>query len=115
MHQEREREECFKAMLPAKDALDLLSGRWKLRILVAVSYGPSRFRQLARDVDGITDRMLSKELKELELNKIISRKEIDAFPPVVEYEMTEHGTTLFALISELRQWGGEHRKVIMDK
>lgn len=102
-------------MIPVRDALDVLGGRWKLQLVIHLSFGPRRFNQLAKELAPITDRTLSKELKSLEANKIISRKEYDAFPPVVEYQITPHGESLYAVISELGNWGRAHRKMIMDK
>lgn len=106
-------EECSKLMLPIKDALEVLHGKWKLPILISLLTGTKRFRQIARDVGGITDRMLSKELKELELNKLILRKVEATFPPQVEYTLTEHGRSLGSVINELREWGLKHRGEVM--
>ena len=100
---------CGEWITPVKDALDALYGRWKIPIIVAVSFGPKRFRQITAEVGGITDKSLSKELKELEINKLISRKVIDSFPPRVEYTLTEHGHSLKDLMIELRAWGRLHR------
>lgn len=111
----RTKETCSKHIIPVKDALDVLGGRWKLPLLIHLSFGPRRFNQLAKELSPITDRTLSKELKSLEANKIISRTEYDAFPPVVEYRITPHGESLFAVISELGNWGRAHRKMIMEK
>eukprot|EP01036_Dinobryon_divergens_P057828 gene57828-77176_t len=61
---------CLQMILPVRDALNALSGHWKLPIIVSVSFGPKRFKQISKEVSGITDKMLSKELKELEENKL---------------------------------------------
>lgn len=114
--QDRTKETCSKYIIPIKDALDVLNGKWKLSIIVHLTFDePKRFNQLAKELSGITDKVLSKELKYLEANKIISRTEYDAFPPIVEYSITPHGRTLFNVISELCEWGLSHRKLIMDK
>ncbi len=108
-------EDCRRAILPVRDALDVLGGKWKLQIIVALTLGTKRFKQLAREVHGITDKMLSKELRELESNGLVKRTVYDAFPPVVEYELTEHGMSLHKLIGALQAWGILHRKKILKK
>ena len=113
--QGRTKEACSKHIMPERDALQVLEGRWKINILVEISFGPRRFKEIAHGVKGITDKVLSAELKDLEANKIISRTVKETFPPVVEYEITEHGKTLFRVIQELGMWGRTHRKVIMEK
>jgi DNA-binding HxlR family transcriptional regulator len=96
-----------------RDALYVLSGKWKLPIIIALSFGNKRFSQLARQIPGITDRMLSKELRELEMNELVERTVYDAIPVVVEYKMTAYGKTLENLIEDLRQWGLKHRQRIL--
>jgi DNA-binding HxlR family transcriptional regulator len=98
-----------------RDALDVLNGKWKLQILMALYKGHMRFRQIAKEVDGITDRMLSKELKELEINHLVIRDVIPSFPPTVEYSLSKHGTSLEKVITELSIWGISHRKEIMGR
>jgi DNA-binding HxlR family transcriptional regulator len=107
--------ECSKMLLPVRDALEILSGKWKLPIIIALIFGKKRFKQISTEVKGITDKMLSKELKELEMNQLIKRTVIDTFPPTVEYSITEHGKTLQKLIEELRNWGMDHRKQVIGK
>ena len=92
---------CTGRLIPVRDALQVLSGKWKLPIIVSLSFGNKRFKQVATEVAGITDKMLSKELKDLELNQLISRTVYDTFPPTVEYSITEHGKSLHKVIMEL--------------
>ena len=107
--------ECAKAMLPVKDALDILRGRWKLPIIVSLLFGAKRFGEISKEINGITDKMLSKELKDLEVNQLVKRTVFDSFPPVVEYSITPHGKSLEKVIGELRNWGVGHRKKIIGK
>jgi DNA-binding HxlR family transcriptional regulator len=100
---------------PVTDALEILSGKWKLPILIALSFGGRRFGQIAREIPKITDRMLSKELRELEMNQLIKRTVYDSIPVVVEYSKTEYGATLDNVILELYKWGSEHRRRITTK
>lgn len=106
---------CPKNMLSIKDALEALEGKWKLLVLFALSTGPKRFTQLSREVNGITDKTLSKELKNLEANELIKREVHDTFPPTVEYSITEHGLSLEKVIEELHFWGLSHRKKVIGK
>ncbi len=105
--------DCRAHLLPVRDALDLLGGKWKIPIIVALSFGNRRFRELQRHIDGITAKMLSKELKDLEMNELVKRTVFSSTPVTVEYELTEYGQTLKKVIAELRKWGSEHRKRMM--
>ncbi|MEO6583158.1 MAG: helix-turn-helix domain-containing protein, partial [Ferruginibacter sp.] len=105
----KDRGECTKAILPVRDALDILSGKWKLPIIIALTFGNKRFTQMAKEIPGITDKMLSKALRELEENQLVKRTVYDAVPVVVEYSMTTYGKTLEGLIEELQKWGAKHR------
>ena len=102
-------------LMAVKDALYALSGNWKLQILIVLMEGTKRFKEIAREVTGISDKMLSKELKDLEENCLINRKVHDSFPPRVEYSVTEHSKTLGPLMNELKNWGNLHRDVIIKK
>jgi len=105
--------ECTKHLLPVKDALDILGGKWKLPIIIALTFDNKHFREMVREIHGITPRMLSKELKELEINKLVTRTVYDTSPVTVEYSLTPYGQSLHKVIGELRKWGTEHRKVIL--
>jgi len=107
--------DCSKFIMEVKDALEVLSGRWKLPIIVSLKFGNRRFREISNGIDGITDKMLSKELKELEMNQLITRTVYDTFPPTVEYTITAHGLSLDTVILSLRDWGATHRKKIIGK
>jgi DNA-binding HxlR family transcriptional regulator len=104
---------CRVSIRAMKDALDVLSGCWKLPILVALYDKPKRFKEIAKDVEGISDKMLSKELKDLEVNRLVKRTVHSTFPPTVEYSATEHTATLNDVMLALREWGLVHRKRII--
>ncbi|RZJ71180.1 helix-turn-helix domain-containing protein [Flavobacterium sp.] len=105
--------ECTHALMNVRDALEILSGKWKLPILIALSTGEMRFKQIGKEVSGITDKMLSKELKDLEINQLVTRTVLDTFPPTVIYKRTEHADSLSEVISALRSWGAFHRQKII--
>ena len=107
--------ECKKQLLPVRDSLDILNGKWKLPIIIALSFGRKRFKVIEREVKGITAKMLSKELKDLEMNKLVKRTVYDTKPVTVEYELTEYGKTLDDVIDALRDWGVKHRNKILGK
>ncbi|QJD96224.1 helix-turn-helix transcriptional regulator [Mucilaginibacter robiniae] len=98
-----------------RDAMETLSGNWKLQILLALGSGPKRFRQIAKEISGISDKMLSKELKALETNLLVTRVVYDTFPPTVEYRKTNYTDSLYEVMLALRNWGLLHRKTIGEK
>ncbi len=107
--------ECKKNLLPVKDALDILSGKWKIPIIIALTFDKKRFKEMQREIEGITPKMLSKELKELELNQLVKRTVYDTVPVTVEYALTTYGKSLHRVIVELRTWGLQHRKRVLSK
>jgi DNA-binding HxlR family transcriptional regulator len=109
-------QEQKKRMRAVQDAMDALNGKWKISIISSICcYGVRRFSDILNDVEGISNRMLSKELKELEINQLVKRTVLDTQPVSVQYELTEHGNTLQTIISNLTCWGTQHRKKIVGK
>jgi DNA-binding HxlR family transcriptional regulator len=108
-------EKYAQMLLPLKDALDILSGKWKLQIIFSLKLGRKRFKEIQRSIPGITPKMLSKELKELEINELAQRFVYDTKPMTVEYELTDYGQSLKPVVSELYKWGAAHRKRIIGK
>lgn len=100
---------------PVADAIYVLNGKWKFAILICLTFENMRFRQLANEIQQITDRMLSKELKELEANLLINRTISSAVPARIEYSITDHGRSLHNVVLELHKWGLKHRKEISQK
>ncbi|HEX6430678.1 MAG TPA: helix-turn-helix domain-containing protein [Niastella sp.] len=95
------------------DALYAIGGKWKLPIIIGLSEGNRRFNELQRTVEGISAKVLSNELKDLELNGFIKRIVYSGIPVAVEYELTEYSETLKDVVSSLSEWGRMHRKNIM--
>ncbi len=106
---------CLEAMLPVRDALDVLTGKWKLMILISINAGNHRFREIERSIPKITSKVLAKELKDLEEHKLITRKVYDQSPVLVEYKTTPYSDTLGNVIEELQIWGRNHRNIITGK
>ena len=97
-------------ILALNDTLNVMSGKWKLPIIGSLMFGKKRFRELERDIPKITPRMLSKELKDLEMNGMVSRTVYDSIPVTVEYELTKSGLTLTSVLDRMMEWGVAHRK-----
>lgn len=111
-----EKELHKKEMMAVQDSMDVLSGKWKISIISSICYyNKRRFSDILNDVVGISNKMLSKELKELEVNQLIKRTVLETQPITVKYELTEHGKTLQTIINNLTDWGIEHRKKIIGK
>lgn len=97
-------------VLAVKDVMNAISGKWKLAIIGSVFFEKKRFTEIQRNIKNITPRMLSKELKELEINGIIKRKVYDTIPVTIEYELTDSGKTMSKVIDTMVEWGVQHRK-----
>lgn len=103
-------------IMAVQDAMDALNGKWKIAIISSICYyNRRRFSDILNDVTGISNKVLSKELKELEINKLIIRTVLNTHPITVQYELTQHGKTLKTIINNLTEWGVEHRKAIIGQ
>ena len=105
---------CPKKLMAARDTLDIISGKWKVPIIISLTFGKKRFKEMERDIEDITPKMLSKELKDLEINGLVSRTVYNTTPVTVEYALTDYGQTLDPLLSEIMRWGENHRDKIMS-
>lgn len=103
---------CKVYLRAVNDTLDMLQGKWKISIISSLHFGKRRFMELQREVNGIGAKMLSKELRDLEMNELVKRTVYDTKPVTVEYELTPYGKTLENIIGEMVKWGIEHRKRI---
>lgn len=106
---------CVNSIIKMADTLDVLSGKWKIPIIISLSFGPKRFKEISKDLKKITDKSLSKELKFLEENLLITKNTISEEPPVFEYKITEHGLSINNVLGNLKQWGSTHRERIFDE
>ncbi len=99
----------FKYSWGIEAALDVIGGKWKPLVLYQLKEGTLRFSQvLAKVQPRITQRMLTKELRELESDGLITRKVYAEVPPRVEYSLTERGESLIPILDQLCEWGYEH-------
>ena len=90
---------------PIRNTIELIGGKWTFSIIYILLNGKKRFKELERSIEGINTRMLVKELKMLEANKIINRKAYATVPPTVEYSLTSKGMELEPLLNQIRIWG----------
>jgi DNA-binding HxlR family transcriptional regulator len=102
--------QCKARLNSIADALYVIGGKWKLRIIVGLKDGTKRFNELQRLIDGISAKVLSAELKELELNGFIKRNVFASTPVTVEYELTGYADTLGDVLDTLSNWGAMHRE-----
>lgn len=106
-------EGCPKNMRAIKDAIETLDGKWRFLILISLSVGSKRFKEISKDLDGISDKMLAKELRALEQNKLICREVSEESVMSISYSITKHGNSLGNVMKELYAWGIEHRKAVI--
>jgi DNA-binding HxlR family transcriptional regulator len=106
-------ETCKSSVNAIRDALYVLNGKWKLPLIAALTTGPKRFNDIQRELVDITPKILSKELKELELNEFLERKVFSTTPVTVTYELTPYSQSLSNVLEELRKWGEQHRQRIV--
>ncbi|MGH1539573.1 MAG: winged helix-turn-helix transcriptional regulator [Arenicella sp.] len=90
---------------PTETALDLIGGKWKGMILYYLCSDTRRYNELMRLIPDITQRMLTKQLRDLEANGIVHREVYPQVPPKVEYSLTELGKSLEPVVLELEKWG----------
>lgn len=99
-----------------EDGLEVLSGKWKLKILMQIFKNPTiRFSVLQKSIPEITQKMLTKNLRELEAEELIARTVYPTVPPKVEYSLTEHGKELTPILDQLHYFGLKHRAYLEQK
>lgn len=114
MEQISEEDACKVAFVIAiKDAINVVSGKWKLAIVCTLLRGPRRFNEIERLLQGLTPRMLSRELRELEINGVIARTSVAISGSATRsYELTASGKQLEGVIISMAEWGVQHRGLI---
>jgi len=94
------------------DAMYVLGGKWKIYIIASLMFGPRRYSEMLRDLKGISGKMLSRELKEMETNALVERVASESSPISVSYALTEYGKSVQPVIDVLANWGEEHRNTV---
>ncbi len=110
------RVKCGESLSSVEDAIYVIGGKWKLKIIISLQeHGSIRFNELQRIVTGISARVLSNELKDLELNGFVKRiVHSEQTPVVVEYISTDYSKTLKNVIMSLSEWGKTHKRNIRE-
>jgi len=103
-------ENCIRTFSGIDDALYVIGGKWRLKIILALFDGSSRFNEIQRVVAGISAKVLTTELKHLELNSFIKRGTNET--TVTHYELTDYSQTLRSVVHALHNWGKAHREKI---
>lgn len=93
---------------PIDFTMNLIGDKWSMWILWSLQKGPLRFGELKRLIPGVTEKMLTQQLRKFESNHIVFRKVYPEIPPKVEYRLTESGESLKTIIELIKQWGEEH-------
>jgi len=107
---------CEQKLLAVGDSLYAIGGKWKLRIVIALSQGHSRFNDLVRTIPGISGKVLSSELKELEVNGFVNRVVIaESTPVIVEYKLSPYAQSLESVVYALIDWGVQHRLKLKEE
>lgn len=102
-------ESCSKAKMAIRDTLDVVGGKWKLVLISVLQSGKKGFNELSREA-GISPRILSKELQEMEMNGLVTREVCNTKPITVQYELTEYSQTLNDVLIAMEKWGYNHRQ-----
>jgi len=106
---------CEQELIAIRDSLEILGGKWKLRIMRHLNNHVDEintFKKIQREVEGISAKMLSKELQDLETNLLLTRTVMNTRPVTVRYAITEYGMSVFPVTETLVQWGLNHRQKI---
>ncbi len=106
--------DAYASACPTRQALDRIADKWTVLILGLLEGGPMRFNQLRREIEGISQKMLSQTLKSLERDGLVSRKAFATVPVTVEYSITPLGATLAATLVPLRVWAETHIAQMLD-
>jgi len=106
-------ESCAKAKMAIRDTLDIVGGKWKLVLISVLQSGKKGFNELSREA-AISPRILSKELQEMEMNGLVSRKVCETKPVTVQYELTPYSETLDDVLTAMEKWGFQHRNNIIQ-
>ena len=97
-----------RAIHNTREVLDLITNKWVINLIYALSEGTKRFRQLEREVCGVSQKMLTQTLRGLERDGLIERRVYPVVPPRVEYSLTPLGKTLVGPLMDLRDWAVRH-------
>lgn len=105
----------LKTKCPAEATLLVIGGSWKVPILWHLAKETKRFSQLQRDLQGVTQKMLTQQLRELERHEVVARKVYPQVPPKVEYSLTPRGRSLLPIVASMCEWGKRWQSKLDEK
>lgn len=97
---------------PIGGTLEVFAGRWKPEILWQLKKGPMRFNQLLKEIGSVSQKMLTQQLRDLQRDGLVDRKQYEQIPPRVEYKMTELAKTLQPIFNLLADWGVDNSETV---
>ncbi|WP_343691240.1 helix-turn-helix domain-containing protein [Chitinophaga sp.] len=101
-------------ILALNDTVNVITGKWKLPIIAALFFGKKRYSEIEKEIPNINPRMLSKELRDLEANGIVTRQVYNTVPVTIEYLLTSSGQSFKTVMDVMLEWGLEHRKNVLE-
>ncbi len=107
------REAGYAGPCPVREALDRIGDRWSVLVMLRLGAGPTRFRQLLRAVEGVSQRMLTVTLRGLERDGLVTRRVLDTRPPSVEYALTATGASLLPVLAALADWASRNAPAML--
>ncbi len=110
---EKDSKVLCREVLSITDTMDVLRSKWTVEILTAIICGNTRFKDILSSVKGISEKVLTDRLRQMQDDRLLEKHECYGYPPRVEYLVTEHGKRLFVIVYQMTEWGKEHRRLIL--
>jgi DNA-binding HxlR family transcriptional regulator len=107
-------EECSRAMIPVHEVLSQISSKWTILVIRILSGGPKRFSEIKREIDGISQKMLTSTLRDLERDGFVTRTVTPTIPPRVDYELTDMGRELQEPLHVIGSWAHDNRERVLS-
>ena len=103
-----------REVLSIGDTMDVLRSKWTVEVLTAILCGNTRFKDILTAIHGLSDKVLTERLRQMVDDRLIEKHECRGYPPRVEYNLTDHGKKLYAIVYRMTEWGTEHRRIILN-
>jgi DNA-binding HxlR family transcriptional regulator len=103
-----------REVLSIGDTMDVLRSKWTVEVLTAILCGNTRFKDILTAIHGLSDKVLTERLRQMVDDRLIEKHECRGYPPRVEYNLTDHGKRLYAIVYRMTEWGTEHRRIILN-
>lgn len=110
---EKDSKVLCREVLSITDTMDVLRSKWTVEILTAIICENTRFKDILSSVKGISEKVLTDRLRQMQEDRLLEKHECYGYPPRVEYLVTEHGKRLFVIVYQMTEWGKEHRRLIL--